>query len=528
MDEKNKVLIVDDEVSMTDLLHEILTTAGFDTEVLNDPGQAVNLLNENNYDVMLTDLRMPKINGIDLLKQALSIHPDLIVIVLTGYGSIESVVEAMKYGAVGYISKPFRPKNIINTITKELEARDIKKQNVQLKRMLTIYEFSESISSTLKFEEIAETIENACFSLLPAQQVMVMLKKNPQDKSFNIIHSKNQQGELVTSISKEVKEFVNEFFDNIEPNKVKQLDEMTLLALSMTRKKYLTGIFVAVLFPDFQIQKEDLQTLQILANRVSISVENHWLIQSLKSSLNTIHSQQQRVLDLERLSTIGEMASTITHEISNPLGAMQMAMEYIKSLSPDQDPEQLNTALHSIDLGLQKILNIVNNLRKISRGKDPSLSFVTIEEILVNTESFMDFLLKKNKINLVKNIDPNLPYIKVDQSQLQQVFKNLILNSIDALPDGGEIEIQVHWDQDQKLMIINFKDNGVGISPDNINKIFKPFFSDKIGQKQGSGLGLSVVKKIIERHQGEIEVSSKPGQGTTFTIGIPKEPQSPN
>jgi two-component system NtrC family sensor kinase len=162
---------------------------------------------------------------------------------------------------------------------------------------------------------------------------------------------------------------------------------------------------------------------------------------------------------------------------------------------------------------------LIRGLLDFARQSTPTLKEVEVNEVITRALNLATHSAELQNIQAVKDFDSSLPKIMADSDQLQQVFTNLILNAIQAMPQGGTLTLRTSLDDDSQVKI-EVQDTGCGIAPDNIRKLFTPFFTTK-GKGKGIGLGLAVSYGIIQRHQGRIEVQSKEGEGTTFTIYLP-------
>jgi signal transduction histidine kinase len=171
-----------------------------------------------------------------------------------------------------------------------------------------------------------------------------------------------------------------------------------------------------------------------------------------------------------------------------------------------------------MDSEVSRSTKLIRNLLDFARQSPPALRMVDINEVVSHALELAAHSAKLQNIAVVKELNPSLPKVMADFDQLQQVCTNLILNAIQAMPDGGRLTL--HTSTDDSQVRIELQDTGCGISPDNMRKLFTPFFTTK-GKGKGVGLGLAVAYGIIQRHQGRIEVQSKEGEGTTFTIYLP-------
>jgi len=231
-----------------------------------------------------------------------------------------------------------------------------------------------------------------------------------------------------------------------------------------------------------------------------------------------LREAQAFLLQSEKLASLGKLAAGVAHEINNPLGGILI---YSHLLLEDMDRESpYYENLEKIVKETTRCKDIVRGLLEFARPKEPEAASTDINELLDKSLSLVGSQSLFQNIRVNKQYRHDLPRIVADSAQLQQVFTNIILNAADAMQGNGTLTLRSLLDTDGKNIVIEFSDNGPGISEDNIKKIFDPFFTTKeVGH--GTGLGLSISYSIIRKHQGTIEVRSKPGEGATFAVKLP-------
>ncbi len=227
---------------------------------------------------------------------------------------------------------------------------------------------------------------------------------------------------------------------------------------------------------------------------------------------------QQEAMQQEKMAAIGLLAGGIAHEINNPLGGIlaftQLLMRDVK------DNDALLHDLKEIECAAMRCKKIVSDLLDFSRiSKEKEKCLVDINPLLEKVLPFISGDLKSLNIDLIFNKAKKLPQILGNPDRIQQVFLNLLTNACHAMPHGGTLRLKTEAD-DNKSVVVTIADTGVGISPDDLNKIFEPFYTTKESSK-GTGLGLSIVYRIIKEHNGQIYVESKLGKGTKFTVHFP-------
>jgi two-component system NtrC family sensor kinase len=249
----------------------------------------------------------------------------------------------------------------------------------------------------------------------------------------------------------------------------------------------------------------------------------------LENALKNLKKTQVQLIQAEKMAGIGQMAAGVAHELNNPLsgilGYCQFALEKItkkplKELT-GEDILTYSQYLNDIEQQSKRCKAIIQSLLKFSRASvKEGFEPIDVNSVLNETFTFVKHELEKHKVKLETVLSPSLPLIAGNTSQLQQVFTNLILNAIQAMPDGGKLTLLEKIPENKENIEISFADTGAGISKENLNKIFEPFFTTKkVGQ--GTGLGLSVSYGIVKEHGGNIEVESAEGQGTIFTVILP-------
>jgi PAS domain S-box-containing protein len=227
----------------------------------------------------------------------------------------------------------------------------------------------------------------------------------------------------------------------------------------------------------------------------------------------------------EKLSSIGLLAAGVAHEVNTPLTGVSSYTQMLLSMLPQDDPK--HALLEKVRRQADRATDIVNNLLNFSRtGNATEFSTLDIHRVLDDTLQLLEPQLRRGHIEIVREYDHHLPQVLGNSVKLQQVFTNLILNARDSISNGnGRIVLATHNGEEDSLTV-EVADNGVGIAPDDVAKIYDPFFTTK-GVGRGTGLGLAVTYGIVQEHSGHISVNSTPGLGTTFRITLPTRDPRP-
>ena len=238
------------------------------------------------------------------------------------------------------------------------------------------------------------------------------------------------------------------------------------------------------------------------------------VLENVTSRVKLEESLQQS----EKLSSIGLLAAGVAHEVNTPLTGVSSYTQMLLGMIPETDPK--HKLLLKVQKQTERASNIAGNLLNFSRvGNTTEFVEIDINKTLENTLQLLEIQLRKSNVQIVKNYTEFLPKVYGNAGKLQQVFTNLILNARDAIFDGGTITLSTKI-EDEDSVIIEVSDDGIGIEPENLNKIYDPFFTTK-GVGSGTGLGLAVTYGIVQEHSGTIETISEIGEGTTFRIEFP-------
>ncbi len=264
--------------------------------------------------------------------------------------------------------------------------------------------------------------------------------------------------------------------------------------------------------------KKDGSEFPIELSVSAVNLRGKWNAIGIVKDITKRKEMEKKLMLQEKLAILGQLAGGVGHELRNPLGAIKNAA-YFLNMALKKPEQEVKETLELLKKEVTASESIISSLLGFARPKPPSRHKVNVNEII-------DEVLKKNNIlgrNKVEaRLTKTLPSILADPVQLTQVFGNLVLNAIQAMPEGGELVIETNLDN-RKYVVVSFTDTGNGIPEDILGKLFEPLFTTKA---KGIGLGLAVSKTLVEGHGGTIEVESKVGKGSTFNVRLPIRPKS--
>ena len=292
----------------------------------------------------------------------------------------------------------------------------------------------------------------------------------------------------------------------------------TMVAPLVTDDKLSGGVFVGRLEGEVGFTPSDASLLQALASVYSLVLQNLTLNEEISVLGKKLSRADAQVLQSAKLAATGKLAASIAHEINNPLQSVQSCIYLVAdSMAADGPNRQyLDIAREELD----RIAKIVQRLADLYRPSQEGLRETDLNALLENVFALMGKRLQQSNVRLKRLLSGDLPSIVVVADQIKQVSFNLILNAMEAMPDGGELSVRTRFvpEQGNPCVEVIFEDTGVGIAPEAIERIFDPFYTTKA---KGTGLGLSISYDIVERHGGELRVDSTVGQGSVFTVSLP-------
>ena len=293
-----------------------------------------------------------------------------------------------------------------------------------------------------------------------------------------------------------------------------------------TKEKALGAIAADHTEPGRRLTQETLDSVMRFAQQAGLAIQNASMYQELKNFSRQMEEKiQKTTADLrktesqlirsEKLAALGQLAAGIAHEIRNPLTSINILIHSLRERLPSENSQQED--LKVIEEEIHRMNEIVDQFLRFAKPASPFLEKTDVLSIVEETLQLLRPQIEKQRIVVEKEFQA-LPMIQMDREQMKQAMLNLLLNAIQAMPEGGQLTLKGQNSKEGQWIHLSIEDSGMGISPKDIDKLFDPFFSTKEG---GIGLGLSITHRIIDQHHGKIEVENAPEKGTIFTVWLP-------
>ncbi|MFA7420318.1 MAG: ATP-binding protein [Melioribacteraceae bacterium] len=482
------ILIVDDEKGLRIGAQRLLEDEGYEVETADCGEEGIRIGKSKEFDVAIIDLKMPDIDGLEVLKEIKGAFPNTICFIATAYASYDTAIQSTRLGAYGYIPKPFTPEELIYQVELGVKQRQLIVEALRLKQERE-EQLLELASEKSRLNTIIKAISDG----------VLVINKNIELVYFNYAALR---------------------FLNIQNVKIGQkVDEKLPPQISEIIEKIINKD--KILLKTYTTQIEILPNNELIIEAACTPVPNP------DGSLAGVVIILSNVTQFKKIELIkNQFVSMVAHELKTPLAAVQGFINIILDDSLNVDREKQKEYLERSTIRLKSLKDLVNDLLDISRmelkTKQREIEDVNIIETLKSTLQFLEFELKKKEISVDTNIQENLPTIKADVSEITRLFTNLISNAIKYNKESGSIYIIAH--QENNYVCIKIRDTGIGMKPEEKDRLFSEFYrakNEKTRGISGTGLGLSIVKKIVESYYGKIEVESVFGYGTTFTIHLP-------
>jgi len=330
-------------------------------------------------------------------------------------------------------------------------------------------------------------------------------------------------GELVRSHSRAC-HFMLKSARPVTPTELAESAPSVPLALDQFRSFFAAPIsgprgkvgFVAVASRQVQLNPVHYEALAAFLERAALAVQNARLYEQLQSQMQELRTLHDHIVRAERLAVIGELAAKVAHELNNPLASIHLYNSLL--LEEPAEPDEQRRLAENVQEQVERAKRVVRDILDYSRPAQAQLQVTSLNSAVEQGMRFVRHAANAARISVVEDYADNLPWVRVDLSRMAQVFTNLTMNAIQAMPRGGKLQVSTGLENNE--LFVRFTDTGTGIEPEARERIFDPFYTTKPAG-QGTGLGLAVCRSLVNQHHGDITVDSEPGKGSTFTVWLP-------
>jgi len=509
--------------------------------------EGLRVMQENPVAVVLSDHRMPEMTGTQFLARVREVDAKTVRMLVTAYGDAETLGDAVNDGAISrYVPKPWNPEEMETILRRAIEVYALdREREVLLNELTQLNLLSRELYAELDLERLGALLVESAHRNLGFDGVTLLLFEERSDRL---------RWEAFAPLNGELEERVREIrlgggttprlVERLRKGDVQMLLYHRAADLEVPLRQWLTEvsadeIVVAPLIGSGQVLgalavdnrrghrpmgPDDRTLLDGLANQAAIAIENARLVEDLRRS-------RAQVLRADRLGTLGTLAAGLAHEINNPL----VSVHTFLSLAPekrDSEDGEFWGAYHDLACKeVERIRGLVATMSGLGRGgaSPGEREMVDLEHLVAEVRLLLHSEAERAGVELEVAMAEGTPKVWVVRDHLHQVLMNLLLNALHASHPGGRITVACgpEASTDGRRVWIEVSDEGEGIAPAHLERIFDPFFTTK-DPDQGSGLGLMITHQVVADHGGTIDVRSRPGEGTTFTLHLPTRGPAPH
>jgi len=499
----SKILIIDDEEANVRILSLSLRSDGYEVVTAHDGVEGLETFRRESPQIVLTDIRMPGMDGIEVLKSIRALEPDVEVIIFTGHGDIDHAIEALKYGASDFINKPIRDEALSIALQRAHEKIEIKRRLKD--HMSNLEEQVQMATRELrrKTNFLSKVITSSTNAIVATDETFKVVVYNPEaERIFG--YSAEEVVEVMDVFTLYPPDIAEAFCDEHSCRRV--LGDTGWMETEVVGKD---GTEIPVRFSG------------------SFLRESHKVVGCVAflQDLRDIKRLEKELLRSERLATIGQTVAGLAHGIKNILHGLKGGSYLVNLGIKKNDSERLKSGWDMLQRNIQRTSDLVMDLLDYSKEREAVFEECSPNEIAEDVCELVRKEAEANDVEVVMDFDDSIGRVLMDPRTIHHTLLNLASNAVDAClfdedPGKESWRVRVKTKREEEgFVAFVVEDNGKGMSEEVQKRIFSSFFSTK--GHRGTGLGLLVTRKLIEEHGGSIQVHSEEGKGTTFVMRLP-------
>jgi two-component system NtrC family sensor kinase len=506
----NKILIIDDEEANVRVLAMSLRSDGYEVLTAYSGEEGLAVYAEKSPDLVLTDIKMPGMDGIEVLKKIKAMDADAAVIIITGHGDIENAVEALKFGASDFINKPIRDEALSLAIERAQEKRHIKLQLQEYTDKLEQKVAAATREIKRQSDFLQRLIRSSTDGIIATDSDLKIIIFNPGAEHIFGYPSEDIVKQMTIT---------DMLPSHVQPHLHQQIGSSSDNSSSIWKEAI--------------IQDRTHKAIPVRFYGTSLYEKDNEMIGTVTffQDLREIKRLEKELLRNERLAAIGQTVAGVAHGVKNILHGFKGGSYLVDLGITKNDGERLKKGWEMIKRNIGRTSDLVMDLLSYSKERNPECEICEPNAIISDVCEVMKNVADQYHVGLITHLDPSIKAVSIDPRTLHQCLTNLISNAIDAClfdehpKKQWTVEVTTAWSADDHICF-TVSDNGTGMDQEVQKKLFTSFFSTK--GHRGTGLGLLVTRKLVEEHGGSIAVTSEKGVGTRFTIKLPLCPEGIN
>jgi signal transduction histidine kinase len=484
----NRILVVDDDPDILELLEMRLGALGYDVTAVAEPLRALELLEENPFDLGLVDLRMAPLDGIAFTRGAHERQSRLPVLIMTAHGTIENAVHAIKEGAFDFITKPFVSEELARKLERALLERRWARDRDLLRSL------GETLASSGDVDRLLEAVVARTIEATETERAVLFLRAPgglvPRAAAGA---SPTAPARLAAAAEAAMREE--------RPIGIESPDARAILAAPLLVDGRSEGALVAG-NPSYVVPTEDdLVLLAIFASHAAVALKN---------------AHEQSRLRGGALAALGRVATQVAHELNNPLGGLRLYAHLIGERFRKLSDEQGVELAQKVDRAVDHLAELATDITAYGRPPEIQREPVALNALVEECVALTQDRIAQHGIQLVLDLDQRIGTPPVDARELRKAILNLLVNAVDAMEHGGTLTVRTQTGEG--TIVLAVEDTGCGMDAETRARMFDLFFTTK---PNGTGLGMAITRSVIDRHGGSLELDSAPGHGTRVRVTLP-------
>jgi two-component system NtrC family sensor kinase len=497
----SKILIIDDEEGIRKLLALSLSSDGYEVLTAASGEEGMEIFKRETPPLVLTDIKMPGMDGIEVLNQTKRLKPDAEVIIITGHGDMDSAIEALKLDASDFLNKPIKDEALSVALRRAEERISIKQRlrsyTEDLENMVRIA--TEEVKRRAEFQNKLITSSNDAIIATDERGDIVIYNRGAE-RIFGYPRVEVIRKMNIDELYPE--EIARGFRSGLQGGDVDLSEWREITITGKEAERVPTGFSGSILYGD---------------NEVVGSV-------GFFQDLREIKKLQEELIQSERLAATGQTVAGLAHYIKNILNGLKGGTYVLNVALDKNDTDKIKSGWTMIERNLARTTDLVLDLLAYSKEREPEAENCYPNEVVEDVCSLMDQKARENGVAIERDLDPNIGEVYLDPKALHRSLLNLISNAIDACifdsthKKRWKVRVASTMEKDHRMKF-EVADNGMGMDEETKERLFSALFSTK--GERGTGLGLLVTEKIVRENGGSIDVESTPGKGATFRIYLP-------
>ena len=501
----DKILIVDDEQPIVRLLSMSLKSDGYETLKAFSGEEALTVFKEHAPDIVVTDIKMPGMDGLELLKKIKELDPEKEVIIVTGHGDIDSTITALQYGASDFINKPVRDEALAIALERAKAKISIREQLASYTHDLEkkVTEATKEIRRKSSFQRLL--IHSSHDAIVAFDHDWQIVVYNPEAARIFEKKAGNVLGRM--TIDTLYTPEMAQYFRKEAENKANQRDMPWQEMILETRSKKKMPVRYA--------------TNVLHEKNEFVGIVNFF------QDLTEIKRLEKELIQSERMAAVGQTVSGLAHYVKNILIGLKGGSYVVDVGLQKNNMEKLKTGWLTIKKNITRVADLTQDMLTYAKERKPEVEPCFPNAVVDDVVELVKDYAASHHIQIAKTCDHRLGEMVLDPRTIHRALLNLVTNAIEACleleDDARKFVVEISTSKgDDGSAVIAVKDNGIGMDEETRTRLFTPMFSSKGGR--GTGLGLLVTKKLVEEHKGTIDIDTSLGYGSVFTMRLPEQP----